>query len=101
MARHGSKVWLVNTGWTGGPYGIGRRISLKHTRAMVRAAFSGALNNVSYSTDPVFGLSVPQTCPEVPSEVLNPRTTWADASAYDMAAAALNAKFHENFRKFD
>lgn len=101
MARHGAKVWLVNTGWTGGPYGLGRRMSLKHTRALLRAAFSGALDTVAYATDPVFGLSVPQSCPEVPAEVLNPRSTWSDPEAYDKAARSLNEKFVENFRKFE
>ncbi|MES1227335.1 MAG: phosphoenolpyruvate carboxykinase (ATP), partial [Armatimonadota bacterium] len=100
MAKHQVKVWLVNTGWTAGPYGTGHRMSLEHTRALLRGAFEGALDNVDYATHPVFGIAVPQSCPSVPSEILNPRNTWADKEAYDTAAASLNAKFEANFKKF-
>lgn len=100
MAKHNAKVWLVNTGWTGGPFGVGHRMSLPHTRALIRAAFAGELDSVTYAVHPVFGLSVPQSCPGVPSEVLNPRDTWADKEAYDAAAASLNEKFQANYQKF-
>ena len=97
IAKHGSKVWLVNTGWTGGPYGVGSRMRLPHTRAMVRAALSGALDGASYTTDPVFGFEVPTLVPDVPAAVLNPRTTWADPAAYDAQARKLAGMFRENF----
>ncbi len=100
IARHGAKVWLVNTGWTGGPYGVGSRMKLAYTRAMIDAAFSGGLDGVEFVTDPVFGLSVPTTCPNVPSEVLLPRNTWSDKDAYDAKATQLAGMFEENFRKF-
>lgn len=98
--RHGSRVWLVNTGWTGGPYGVGSRMKLSYTRAMIEAAFSGALDKVSYIEDPVFGLHVPAECPNVPSDVLHPRETWSDKAAYDAQAEKLRAMFEENFKKF-
>ena len=100
MAKYGAKVWLVNTGWTAGPYGTGHRMSLKHTRALIRAAFAGELDSVEYVTHPVFGIAVPQSCPGVPSEVMNPRDTWADKDAYDQAATFLNDKFTANFKKY-
>jgi phosphoenolpyruvate carboxykinase (ATP) len=100
IAQHGSKVWLVNTGWTGGPYGVGSRMKLKYTRAMINAAFSGALDNVEYRTDPIFGLSVPASCPDVPDEVLMPRDTWSDKEAYDKKARELFEMFENNFKKF-
>ncbi|MCH7944939.1 MAG: phosphoenolpyruvate carboxykinase (ATP) [Armatimonadetes bacterium] len=100
IARHGSKVWLVNTGWTGGPYGVGTRMKLAHTRAMIDAAFSGALDGVEYATDPVFGLDVPTSCPDVPSDVLVPRKTWDDKDAYDSKARELQGMFEENFKKY-
>lgn len=96
--QHGSNVWLINTGWTGGSYGVGHRMKLSHTRAMIHAAFNGQLTD--WQTDPIFGLSVPTSCPGVPSEVLNPRNTWSDSSAYDAKAAELKAMFDENFKKF-
>ena len=98
--RHESKVWLINTGWTGGPYGLGHRISLKHTRALIHAAFEGKLESVPFDTDPVFGLHIPTSCPDVPSEILNPRVTWADHSAYDVKANELKAMFDANNHKF-
>jgi phosphoenolpyruvate carboxykinase (ATP) len=100
LAKHGAQVWLVNTGWTGGAYGTGERMNLKHTRAMVRAALAGDLADVETHPDPVFGLHIPQTVPDVPDDVLDPRGTWADASAYDEQAASLAAMFRENFDKF-
>jgi len=96
IERHGAKVWLVNTGWTGGPYGVGQRMKLAHTRAMLHAAFSGALDAVPYDIDPIFELHIPTSCPDVPSEVLNPRLTWADPDAYDAKARELRALFDSN-----
>src|SRR5947207_12703002 len=83
IATHGVQCWLVNTGWTGGPYGVGRRMKIGYTRAMIRAALSGALDSVSYQKDPVFNLHIPGSCPGVPAEVLNPRATWSDGAAYE------------------
>lgn len=100
IEQHKSHVWLLNTGWTGGSYGVGSRMKLGYTRAMINAALSGELNDVPYVTDPVFGLSVPTQCPGVPSEVLIPRNTWQDQEAYDKKAAELAAMFEENFKKF-
>jgi phosphoenolpyruvate carboxykinase (ATP) len=97
---HDSNCWLVNTGWTGGPYGVGHRMKIEHTRALLNAALEDKLNNVEYRTDPVFGVEVPTSCPGVPDEVLNPRETWADPDAYDKQAAKLVELFRENFRKF-
>jgi phosphoenolpyruvate carboxykinase (ATP) len=101
IARHGVRVWLVNTGWTGGPYGIGRRMKIGYTRAMVRAVLSGALDDAGYEKDPIFNLDVPTSCPGVPSEVLSPRTTWSDPAAYDAHAKKLAAMFRENFKAFE
>jgi phosphoenolpyruvate carboxykinase (ATP) len=101
IARHHARVWLVNTGWTGGPHGVGKRMKIAHTRAMIRAALSGALDNVTYEKDPVFNLDIPTSCPNVPSDVLKPRTTWADGAAYDAQAARLARMFVENFRTFE
>jgi phosphoenolpyruvate carboxykinase (ATP) len=101
LNRHGSEVWLVNTGWTGGPYGVGERMDLLHTRAMVRAAVSGRLDAVKTREEPFFGLRVPTSVPNVPTRVLDPRSTWSDASAYDEQARRLAALFRENFEKFE
>ncbi len=100
LREHGARVWLVNTGWTGGGYGTGSRMKLQHTRAMVRAALAGLLDSVETRTDPVFGLAVPRDVPHVPSEVLDPRSTWADGAAYDAAASKLAGMFRENFAKY-
>jgi phosphoenolpyruvate carboxykinase (ATP) len=100
IARHGVRVWLINTGWSGGPYGIGRRISLPHTRAIVRAVLSGALEGVPMKEDPVFGVLVPESCPGVPPEVLRPRSSWQDPHAYDDQAGKLARMFAENFEQF-
>jgi phosphoenolpyruvate carboxykinase (ATP) len=96
MEKHGSKVWLVNTGWTGGPYGVGERIKLRYTRAMIVAAFRGQLDDVPYDMDPIFGLHVPTSCPGVPSEMLNPRNTWPNPAAYDKKAQELFEMFERN-----
>ncbi len=83
MARQQVKCWLVNTGWSGGGFGVGERMSIRHTRAMVRAALDGTLAAAASSTDPHFGMQVPSACPDVPGEVLNPKNTWKDKKAYD------------------
>jgi phosphoenolpyruvate carboxykinase (ATP) len=100
LHRYGVRAWLVNTGWTGGPYGTGQRMNINHTRSMVRAALSGALDGVPTEVDPIFGVAVPTACPDVPSEVLRPRSTWADGEAYDRQAAALARMFAENFARY-
>jgi phosphoenolpyruvate carboxykinase (ATP) len=101
IARHETRVWLVNTGWTGGPYGTGTRMKIAHTRAMIRAALGGALDEVAYAADPTFNLDVPQSCPGVPAEVLNPRNTWKDQRAYDEQSRRLARMFVENFKAFE
>jgi phosphoenolpyruvate carboxykinase (ATP) len=100
IGRHGAKVWLVNTGWTGGPYGTGSRMKLSLTRAMLRAALSGALEGGKFTRDPVFGFEVPASVPEVPQAVLSPRGTWADPKAYDVQATKLATMFRENFEQY-
>ncbi len=100
IARHGVACWLVNTGWTGGPHGEGRRMKLAHTRAMVRAALDGRLAAVPTREDPVFGLAVPTAVPEVPAGVLDPRSTWADPARFDVQAGKLAEMFRENFGRF-
>jgi phosphoenolpyruvate carboxykinase (ATP) len=100
IARHGARVWLVNTGWTGGPFGTGSRMRLPYTRAMVRAALSGQLDRARYHSDPVFGLEVPTTAPDVPASLLDPRRTWSDPTAYDAQARRLAGMFRENFGQF-
>jgi phosphoenolpyruvate carboxykinase (ATP) len=100
VARHKVNVWLINTGWSGGPYGVGQRIAIAHTRAMIRAALSGALADVPSEEDPIFGIQVPTACPDVPVEVLKPRSTWPDAAAYDAQARKLAGMFAENFKQF-
>jgi phosphoenolpyruvate carboxykinase (ATP) len=101
IARHNARVWLVNTGWTGGPYGVGSRMKIAHTRAMINAALSGALDGVSYDRDPIFNLDVPTDCPGVPAEVLKPRNTWKDQEAYDTQARKLAQMFVDNFKTFE
>jgi phosphoenolpyruvate carboxykinase (ATP) len=101
MARHGTQVFLVNTGWTGGPYGVGERIKLAYTRAMISAALSGALNQAETYTDPVFGLRVPLHIPGVPDTIMHPRKTWRNPNAYDAKARDLAARFIENFKQFE
>lgn len=98
--EHDAKVWLINTGWSGGAYGDGERLAIPHTRAMVNAALDGALDDVPTWTDPVFGVEIPESCPGVPSEVLRPRETWSDKAAYDAQAKKLAGMFHENFQAF-
>jgi len=100
LARHDVRCWLVNTGWSGGAYGTGRRVKLPYTRAMVKAALSGALETATFVADPVFRVDVPTAVPGVPSEILHARDTWPDKSAYDAKARELAAKFAENFERF-
>ena len=94
-------VWLLNTGWTGGPYGTGERFSLKWTRAFVTAILEGSLAESSFKKHPIFGLHIPETAPNVPSEVLDPRQTWCDGDAYDVMATELANKFKTNDQKYD
>ncbi len=101
MKKHNVKVWLVNTGWVEGPFGIGHRIDLDYTRAMIRAAMRGDLDNVAYQTEPIFGLQVPESVPNVPSHILMPKNTWKDPNAYDEKARVLVKKFIENFKKYE
>jgi phosphoenolpyruvate carboxykinase (ATP) len=100
LRRHRSDVWLINTGWTGGPYGEGRRMELGYTRALVRAALSGALVKASFTPDPIFGILVPHDCPGVPSELLQPRNTWKNAGQYDARARQLVGLFQANFKNY-
>ena len=100
IAKYQSRVWLVNTGWTGGPYGVGNRMKIAYTRAMVRAALTGALDHVAYQRHPIFNIDMPMSCPDVPEGVLDPRKTWSDAAAYDQQAAKLAKMFVENFKTF-
>ena len=100
MKEANVKVWLVNTGWTGGPYGIGQRMKLKYTRAMINAALSGSLDTVAYKNHDFFGIKMPMECPEVPTEVLNPKNTWMDKEAYDLKAEELSIIFKRNFSQF-
>ncbi|MGQ0627790.1 MAG: phosphoenolpyruvate carboxykinase (ATP) [Phycisphaerales bacterium] len=101
VKQHDANVWLLNTGWTGGPYGVGSRFKLAYTRAFVTAILNGTLKNAKFTPDPVFGLPLPDRVEGVPGEVLNPRNTWKDGAAYDAKAKELAAKFRENDRKFD
>ncbi len=100
MREHGSTLWLVNTGWSGGPYGIGERMSIKYTRTILNAALSGELDNASFSSFPIFEFEIPDRCPGVPSEILNPRNTWDDKEAYDKKAKELAKMFNDNFEKY-
>lgn len=100
MNEHQVNIWLVNTGWTGGSYGVGNRMKLKYTRAMITAALEGVLANQSYETQDIFGLQIPTSCPNVPDELLNPRNTWIDKDAYDHKANELAAAFVDNFEQF-
>ena len=101
IKQHGAQVWLVNTGWTGGPYGEGERMKIKYTRAMVHAALDGSLADVKLTPDPVFGVGIPEHVPNVPDEVLVPRNTWKDKAAFDKQAKGLAARFRENFKQYE
>ncbi|MEJ2542890.1 MAG: phosphoenolpyruvate carboxykinase (ATP), partial [Calditrichaceae bacterium] len=101
IKKHKVRCWLVNTGWTGGPYGVGKRISIQHTRALLNAALDGALVNVEFKDDPIFGLQVPTECPGVTKDVLTPKSTWKDKKAYDKKAQELATSFKENFKEYE
>jgi phosphoenolpyruvate carboxykinase (ATP) len=101
LSEHNAACWLVNTGGSGGAFGVGQRMSLGITRALVNAALNGTLHNVEFVTEPAFGLSIPASCPDVPAEILNPRNVWADKAAYDKQAADLARRFEANFKQFD
>lgn len=100
MQENNVNVWMINTGWTGGPYGTGSRMKLKYTRAMITAALEGKLKDAEFDTDPIFGVAIPKECPDVPSEVLHPRNTWTDKNAYDEKAKYLAGLFVKNFAKY-
>jgi phosphoenolpyruvate carboxykinase (ATP) len=101
LIENDATVYLINTGWTGGPYGVGSRIELPLTRAMVSAALNGELNNVSFHPHPIFKILVPDTVPGVESDILDPEKTWSDSAAYEQQAKVLAKRFVENFKKFD
>ncbi|HEY3580247.1 MAG TPA: phosphoenolpyruvate carboxykinase [Pyrinomonadaceae bacterium] len=101
MERHQSTCWLVNTGWSGGPYGVGQRMKISYTRAMIRAILNGSLAQTETTPDPIFGVGIPVSCPDVPSDVLQPRNTWPDEEAYDRQARDLARRFNENFKKYE
>jgi phosphoenolpyruvate carboxykinase (ATP) len=101
IAAQGAECWLVNTGWSGGKCGVGKRMSIRHTRALLRGALDGTLLNAKFRRDPFFGLSFPEHVPGIPDDVLYPRQTWADKAAYDETAKALVARFEENFASFE
>ena len=100
MLKHNASCWLINTGWTGGPYGIGKRMSIHHTRALLNAALDGSLADIEFYTDPVFGFEVPKSCGDVPEKVLYPEKTWEDPEAYRDKRKQLALLFIENFKKF-
>jgi len=100
IKQYGVNVWLINTGWSGGAYGVGERISIAHTRAMVNAVLDNQLDDVPTKTHPVFGLHIPTSCPGVPDDVLDPRNTWSDKNAYDEQARMLATEFRNNSRKY-
>jgi phosphoenolpyruvate carboxykinase (ATP) len=101
MKQHNTRVWLVNTGWSGGGHGVGSRMKLSFTRAIVDAIHSGQLGDVPVKPDPVFGVGVPTSCPGVPGELLQPRSTWKDPAAYDAAAKKLAQLFINNFKQYE
>lgn len=101
MAAQNAKCWLVNTGWSGGGYGVGDRMKIAHTRAMLNAALDGRLETAAFAQDPNFGVLVPSSCPDVPDEVLNPKNTWSDGGAYDAQARDLTHRFEKNFVQFE
>ncbi len=101
IERHAVRCWLINTGWVGGPYGVGKRISIRYTRAMLNAALDGMLDNVEYTVDPVFGFRVPRTCPDIPEGVLDPASSWSSREAYFKRYRSLASRFIDNFKKFE
>ncbi len=101
MEQYEVNVWLINTGWSGGVYGVGSRMKLQYTRAMITAALNGKLDNVGYRVHSILGVSIPITCPGVPSEILSPRETWKDDEGYYAKANELASAFNENFKKYE
>jgi len=101
IKAHNAQVWLVNTGWTGGPFGIGERVKLNFTRAMIRAVLNGQFKDIAFHPDPCFGLQIPELCPGVPAQMLNPASTWADTSAYQSQTDTLITQFERNFKQFE
>jgi len=100
ILRYHTSCWLLNTGWVGGPYGVGKRISIGYTRAMLNAALNGDLHNVPYTTDPIFGFQVPQQCPNVPDHILDPASSWPSKDAYLKRYRSLASRFIDNFKRF-
>ncbi|NCB40217.1 MAG: phosphoenolpyruvate carboxykinase (ATP) [Erysipelotrichia bacterium] len=100
MKKHGTKLWLVNTGWSGGAFGKGSRMKIKYTRALLKAALDGSLNNVKFIKDPIFNVEVPSECPGVPAEILTPKNTWQNASEFEKTATELAKRFNDNFKKY-
>jgi phosphoenolpyruvate carboxykinase (ATP) len=101
IAKNGAKCWLVNTGWSGGGFGVGERMKIAHTRAMIRAILDGRLADAPFAPHPAFGVLVPGACPDVPPDVLNPKNTWSDKAAYDSAAREVARRFETNFAQFE
>ncbi len=101
IEQNQAKCWLVNTGWSGGPVGVGARMKIAYSRAMIEAALTGALDDVGLSKDPIFGLNLPAECPGVPAEVLDPQNTWSDRDGYQTKARELVGLFRENFKQFE
>jgi phosphoenolpyruvate carboxykinase (ATP) len=101
IARYGADCWLVNTGWSGGQYGVGKRMSIRHTRALLNAALDGSLARTKFRKDRFFGLSIPEQVPGIPAEVLDPREAWSDKAAYDRMAKELIGRFEKNFTGFE
>jgi phosphoenolpyruvate carboxykinase (ATP) len=101
MAKNNVNVWLINTGWSGGEYGVGSRLKLSYTREMITAALTGKLNDVEFTNHEIFGLAMPVSCPNVPTEILNPKNTWSDKEAYDKKANHLAESFVNNFKQFE
>ncbi|GAB4269921.1 MAG: phosphoenolpyruvate carboxykinase (ATP) [Candidatus Rifleibacteriota bacterium] len=101
MKKHGTKLWLVNTGWSGGSYGVGSRMKIQYTRALLKAALDGSLSQVSFKKDPIFGVEIPESCPGVPAEILSPINTWANKEDFNKTAASLAERFAKNFKKFE
>ena len=101
LRKSKATVWLINTGWSGGAYGVGSRMKLSYTRAMITAALNGELDKTDFIKHPIFGVEMPTNCPNVPENLLNPRNTWADKNAYDAQAKGLAKEFIDNFKKFE
>ena len=101
IAEHGATCWLVNTGWSGGQFGVGKRMAIRHTRALLRSALDGSLTQMEFHREPFFGLSIPAHVPGIPDEVLDPRLSWADKADYDRTAKSLIKRFEDNFSTYE